>query len=59
MNVHQNARLTPKGRELLIKRLEHGEHCEDVACAMGVSVVDAVECARRRQMTKPNASLMR
>jgi transposase InsO family protein len=38
MNVHQNARLTPKGRELLVKRLERGEHAHDVACAMGVSV---------------------
>ncbi len=38
MNIHQNARLTPKGRELLVKRLERGEHPHDVACAMGVSV---------------------
>lgn len=38
MNVHQNARLTPKGRELLIARLERGEHVCDVACALGVSV---------------------
>ncbi len=37
MNVHKNARLTPKGRELLIGRLERGEHPEDVAGAMGVS----------------------
>ena len=26
MNMHQNARLTPKGREVLIRRLERGEH---------------------------------
>ena len=38
MNMHKNARLTPKGRELLIERLERGEHPADVACAMGVSV---------------------
>jgi len=38
MNLHQNARLTPKGREVLIRRLEHGERPGDVACAMGVSV---------------------
>jgi len=37
MNMHQNARLTPKGREVLIARLERGERPEDVACAMGVS----------------------
>lgn len=36
--MHQNARLTPKGRELLMARLERGEHPKDVACAMGVSV---------------------
>lgn len=38
MNIHKNARLTPKGRELLIKRLYRGEHPLDVACAMGISV---------------------
>ena len=38
MNMHHNARLTPKGRELLIQRLERGEQPEDVACAMGVGV---------------------
>jgi len=38
MNVHKNARLTPKGRELLIARLERGEHPYDVACALGISV---------------------
>lgn len=38
MNMHENARLTPKGRELLIARLERGEHPEDVASAMGISL---------------------
>ncbi len=38
MNIHKNARLTPKGRELLIDRLERGEHPLDVSCAMGVSL---------------------
>ena len=38
MNIHNNARLTPKGREVLISRLERGEHPSDVAGAMGVSV---------------------
>ncbi len=38
MNMHHNARLTPKGRELLIERLGRGEHPADVACAMGISV---------------------
>jgi transposase InsO family protein len=47
MNMHQNARLTPKGRELLIHRLERGEHPEDVACAMGVSVRTVYKWRRR------------
>ena len=38
MNNHNNARLTPKGRELLIARLERGEHPHDVACALGILV---------------------
>lgn len=38
MNVHKNARLTAKGREVLVQRLERGERACDVACAMGVSV---------------------
>ncbi|HEB79739.1 MAG TPA: IS481 family transposase, partial [Rhodospirillales bacterium] len=37
MNIHKNARLTPRGRELLIDRLNRGEHPQDVATAMGVS----------------------
>ncbi len=37
MNMHKNARLTPKGREVLIGRLERGEHVCDVARALGVS----------------------
>jgi transposase InsO family protein len=47
MNMHQNARLTPKGRELLIARLERGEHRADVACAMGVSVRTVYKWWRR------------
>ncbi len=38
MNSHKNARLTQKGRELLIDRLARGEFPVDVASAMGVSV---------------------
>ncbi|HHB80218.1 MAG TPA: IS481 family transposase [Aliiroseovarius sp.] len=38
MNIHKNARLTPKGREVLVARLERGERPADVACAMGVSI---------------------
>ena len=47
MNIHKNARLTPKGRELLVRRLERGEHPMDVACAMGVSVRTVYKWRRR------------
>lgn len=33
MNMLKNARLTPTGREILVMRLEDGEHPADVACA--------------------------
>ena len=36
MNVHKNARLTPKGRELLVCRLDRGEPSSDVASARGI-----------------------
>ena len=38
MNSHKNARLAPKGREILVRRLERGERPADVACAMGISL---------------------
>lgn len=47
MNIHKNARLTVKGRELLIARLERGEHPCDVACALGVSVRTVYKWAKR------------
>ncbi len=73
MNVHKNARLTPKGRELLIERLARGEHPIDVAEHHGrivklmgdgmlvefASVVDAVHAAVETQqaMTVHNADV--
>ncbi len=50
MNMHKNARLTPKGRELLIERLKRGEHPLDVACAMGVSERTVYKWRKRYQM---------
>jgi transposase InsO family protein len=47
MNIHKNARLTPRGRELLIWRLERGEHPLDVATAMGASVSTVYKWWRR------------
>ena len=47
MNVHKNAVLTPRGREILISRLERGERPMDVATAMGVSASTVFKCRRR------------
>ena len=47
MNIHKNAGLTPRGREILISRLERGEHPNDVAVAMGVSVSTVYKWRRR------------
>ncbi len=47
MNIHQNARLTPRGREILISRLHRGEHLADVATAMGVSARTVYKWRRR------------
>ncbi len=47
MNIHQNARLTPRGREILISRLHRGEHPTDVATAMGVSARTVYKWRRR------------
>ena len=47
MNVHENAGLTPRGREILISRLERGEHPMDVATSMGVSVSTVYKWRRR------------
>ena len=47
MNIHKNAGLTPRGREILISRLERGEHPDDVAAATGVSVSTVYKWRRR------------
>src|SRR5512135_3237328 len=45
--VHKNARLTPKGRALMLSRLEAGQHQRDVAQAMGVSLTTLKKWLRR------------
>jgi len=45
--VHKNARLTPKGREVMLVRLEAGQHQLDVAQAMGVSLTTVKKWLRR------------
>ena len=47
MNVHKNARLTPRGREILVARLDRGERPMDVATAMGVSTSTVYKWRRR------------
>ncbi|MEE9544708.1 MAG: leucine zipper domain-containing protein [Rhodospirillales bacterium] len=47
MNVHKNAGLTPRGREILISRLERGERPMDVAAAMGISASTVYKWRRR------------
>ena len=66
MNVHKNARLAPRGREILISRLERGEHPRDVATSMGVSASTVYKWRRRYRAegfaglldrsSRPNAS---
>lgn len=45
--MHKNARLTPKGRALMLGRLEAGQHQLDVAQAMGVSLTTLKKWWRR------------
>jgi transposase InsO family protein len=47
MNLHKNARLTPKGREILVRRLEGGQHPADAACALGISERTVYKWRRR------------
>jgi transposase len=45
--VHKNARLTPKGREVMLARLQAGQHQADVAQAMAVSLTTLKKWQRR------------
>ena len=48
MNLHKHARLTPRGRALLVERvLEHGLRVEEAAHAAGVSVRTAYKWLAR------------
>ena len=47
MNAHKRARLTPRGREVLISRLERGQHLMDMTTAMGVGAGTAYKWWRR------------
>ena len=45
--MHKNARLTPKGRALMLARHQAGQHQRDVAQAMGVSLTTLKKWLRR------------
>ena len=47
MNIHKNSGLTPRGRGILILRLERGEHPQDVATAMCIGVRTVYKWRRR------------
>jgi len=51
--VHKNARLTVRGRELMLGRLEAGQHQLDVAQAMGVSLTTLKKWVRRYRTKGP------
>jgi transposase len=57
--VHKNARLTPKGRALMLGRLEAGQHQRDVAQAMGVSLTTLKKWLRRYRAEGPAGLLDR
>ncbi|QBH05417.1 IS481 family transposase [Xanthomonas oryzae] len=51
MNLHQHARLTPRGRALLVQRIvEHGLRVEEAAHASGVSVRTAYKWLARYRL---------
>mgnify|MGYP005737421003 CR=1 FL=1 len=53
MNIHNNARLTFRGREILVKRIvEQGLRVEDAAQASGVSVRTAYKWLRIRILAR-------
>ena len=45
--MHKHARLTPRGRETMLARLQAGQHQADVAQAMGVSLTTVKKWLRR------------
>jgi transposase-like protein len=55
--MHKNARLTPKGREVMLARLEAGQHQVDVAQAMGVSLTTVKKWLRRYRAEAPGSDL--
>ncbi len=57
--MHKNARLTPKGRGLMLARLQAGQHQADVAQAMGVSLTTLKKWLKRFRQEGPSGLLDR
>lgn len=56
MNLHKHARLTPRGRALLVEPvLEHGLRVDEAAHAAGVSVHTAYKWQARFQLPRKSA----
>ena len=53
MSQHPNARLTPRGRETMVSRVEAGERVRDVARQMGVSRQTASKWLARARRGEP------
>ena len=53
MSQHPNARLTPRGRETLVSRIESGTRVSEAARQMGVSRQTASKWLRRRRLGEP------
>jgi len=49
MNVHKNAKLTPRGREEIVKRRAAGETSAAIAAALGVSSATVCKWVRRHK----------
>ncbi|MGA9547116.1 MAG: leucine zipper domain-containing protein, partial [Rhodomicrobium sp.] len=49
MNVHKNAKLTPLGREQIVKRKAAGETSGAIATALGVSTATVCKWVRRHK----------
>ncbi len=58
MNVHKNARLTPRGREILVSRLKRGEHPQDVGTAMGASASTVYKWRRQGETFQPVGGIL-
>jgi transposase len=59
MNLHKNARLTPRGRALLVQRMLQGLRVKEAAQAAGVSVRTAYKWLRRYREEGENGMMDR